>query len=150
MLTTSDDYVVHVPQNGFQDQTLHHLPRAWGETDWPAVPWILLPSRLENRSDICFPPIFGPFSQSPWFIKYCWEFIVLAMNLLAPSTLVGTPHQGPWTYVCPGCWSISHLILLHQGYIFLASSLSPWSLQTGIPEADLWRSQSPFFWSAWF
>lgn len=50
-------------------------PRDRGKADQPIVPRILLPILLEDRSDLCFPPVFEHFSQLPWLIKDYWEWL---------------------------------------------------------------------------
>lgn len=39
--------------DGFQEDLLQKLPRAWSYTDWPAIPWILLLNLLEDGCDVC-------------------------------------------------------------------------------------------------
>lgn len=48
MLSTLELLVLHVPENEFKDDQLHHLPRDQSEADWSVVPWLLL---LEDMSD---------------------------------------------------------------------------------------------------
>lgn len=58
--------LLHVPRNGFQDS---HLPRDQGEFDYPLVPWVLLLALPEDRSGVCFFPVFRHLSQLPWLTK---------------------------------------------------------------------------------
>lgn len=60
MLTAPVDFLLpHVHRNSFQDELLHRLPRDRGEADQPVVLQVVLIALLEDRSGVCFPPVFG-------------------------------------------------------------------------------------------
>lgn len=48
LLALSHPLVHHMIQMVFEVYLLHHLPRDWGEADWPALPQILLLALLED------------------------------------------------------------------------------------------------------
>jgi len=52
MLTTPDNLLLlHLLDDGLQDELLHHLSRDGGETDRPVVPWVLLLALFEDWTD---------------------------------------------------------------------------------------------------
>lgn len=74
MLNTPNSILgLHMFGNGFQDYTLHHLPRDilhhlprdQDEADQTIVPWILLLALLEGGSNISFFPALGNLSHVP-------------------------------------------------------------------------------------
>lgn len=54
MLSTPKLSVLHVPENEFKDDLLHHLPRDQSEADWPIVSWLLLLEVMGDRQEHTF------------------------------------------------------------------------------------------------
>lgn len=64
MLANPDgSLLLHMPRNGFLDYLSHYFPRDQGEADQSIGPL------LEDRSDMCFLPVFDQFFQMLWSRK---------------------------------------------------------------------------------
>ena len=70
MLTASDDpLTLDMARDSAKDKSHHHLSRDAGDPDQYVVTRVFLLALLDGRIEMCFPPVFELFNQSPKLIK---------------------------------------------------------------------------------
>lgn len=102
-----------------------------GEADRPLVPWVLCLALFEDRSGICFPLVFGCFSQLPWLIQDYQKWSCSDTCYFPQCSQVRPLRASRLVYIYPVCLSVP------WPYPYLpCSSLSPCFLRSVIPEGQ--------------